>query len=177
MKSQKDLFVEDFLFRGEQSKQAKALSIAFIDSNSKATIFNSVIELYMASAIVGCINNKRVPLEKSGDSTRIFAEQMNNHNKELWFIFRLVMLANQEIESDVEKINNAFREPNKEENIKLFNEYMAGGLQILYERFYGTGKDVSTMSYDDYLEQLMGLLKDIKKIKVDDEIDLPDFED
>ena len=48
-----------------------------------------------------------------------------------------------------EKINRAFKSPDTPENIELFNSYVRGGIEWLYEQF-----TEGTTTKDDYLAKV-----------------------
>lgn len=167
----KGLFMEDYLFAGSHEEKARKLT-SEIDNASGAKIFSSAIELYMAAAVVGAYYKKKSCREKGEKTLRIMQNQFTNHYEKLMFIYKLVMLSNSDLKLEpIDKINNAFRYRENEENIKVFEEYMLGGVDILYDKLF-----VSTnTSYEDFLASLNGLLSEFEKIQQDeDEIDFSD---
>ncbi len=152
----KGLFMEDYLFVGSHEEKARKLT-SEIDNQSGAKIFSSAVELFMAAAVVGCRYNKKSQREKGDKTLRIMQNQFTNHYRKLVFIFKLVMLADSNVKlQSIDKINNAFRYKENEENMKTFEEYMLGGVDIIYDKLF-----VSTnSSYDDYLASLNELVSD-----------------
>ncbi len=163
-----NLFFKDFLFKGIQREQSVALSDFEIESNSNLKIFNSTVELFMAAALVGCYHGKRVKAD-NGETRRIMSEQLMSRYSDLMFIYKLVMLANDAVDENTEKVNNAFRYTDKKENWDLFEEYVLGGLQILYDNFFPEKDSQAKSSYDDYFDRLYELLTEFKENAIKDE--------
>lgn len=161
----KGLFMDDYLFTGSHEEKARKLT-SEIDNASSSKIFSSAVELYMAAAVIGCHYKKRSPKEKGDKTFRIMQNQFTNHYSKLLFIYKLVMLNNSDLKlQPIDKINNAFRYRENEENVKVFEEYMLGGIDILYDKLF-----VSTnTSYDDFLASLNSLLNDFTSNSSDNE--------
>lgn len=168
---QKRLFMDDYLFVGSHEEKARKLT-SEIDNASGAKVFSTAIELYMAAAIIGCYYNNRSPREKGDKTYRIMQSQFSNHYYNLVYIYKLVMLSEKDIALEpIDKINNAFRYYEKTENMKRFEEYMLGGIDILYDKIF-----VSTnSSYDDFLNSVNSLISEFKDVKEKDEIEI-DFD-
>lgn len=161
------LFMDDYLFTGSHEEKVRKL-VSEIDNSSGAKIFSSAIELYMAAAVVGCYYNKRSVKEKGDKTFRIMQSQFSNHYYNLMFIYRLVMLNEENIGLDsIDKINNAFRYHENPENVQKFEEYMLGGIDILYDKLF-----ISTnSSYDDFLSSVNALIGEFKEAHfVDDDV-------
>jgi len=164
----KRLFMEDYLFTGSHEEKVRKL-VSEIDNSSGAKMFSSAVELYMTAAVVGCYYNRRSPKEKGEKTYRIMQSQFSNHYYKLMFVYRLVMLNNGDLSLEpIDKINNAFRYHEKPENIKMFEEYMLGGIDVLYDKLF-----ISTnSSYDDFLSSLNALISEFKSNSSDgDDID------
>lgn len=169
----KKMFLDDYLFRGQYEEMARALT-SIIDPTSGSKIFNSGIELYMTSAIVGAAFDLKADPDVGDKTFRILANQFTNHGDELNFIFKLVMLnANKSTNENIDRINNAFKyNPDDDEyqsNAKLFEKYMLGGLKELYDTFILS----SNKRYEDYLTSLNKFVEKFKRNDTDDvDIDL-----
>ena len=147
---------------------------SIIVPSSVSKIFNSGIELYMTSAIVGAAFDLKAEPAVGDKTFRILANQFTNHGDKLNFIFKLVMLnANKTTNENIDRINNAFKyNPDDDEyqaNAKLFEKYMLGGLKELYDTFILS----SNKRYEDYLTSLNKFVEKCKKSDSDDgDIDL-----
>lgn len=168
---QKKLFMDDYLFVGSHEEKARKLT-SEIDNSSGAKIFTSAVELYKTAAIIGCYYDRRSPREKGDKTYRIMQSQFSNHYYQLVYIYKLVMLSEKDISLEpIDKINNAFRYYDNPENIKKFEEYMLGGIEILYDKLF-----VSTnSSYDDFLSSVNALMSEFKDSGKKDDSDI-DFD-
>lgn len=127
-------------------------------------IFNRVMDAYLAAIIVGLKYNRTAPVDdsivkaseifgkvkgiqdKKISSSDINAETVHGENDLLNYLYRLVMLCENERNLTAEeKIANAFKSEGNQnkikDNIELMNQYARGGVEILYERFAGLAKD------------------------------------
>jgi len=155
----KILFMNDYLFTGPYEEKARQLTGKF-DNESGTCIFSSAIELYIASAIVGCYFNKTAEIIKSESHFKILTQQFTSRYDELIHIYQLVMLnANKDIDQTIDRINRAFKYYDSEENIILFERYMLGGLCIIYDSFIVS----SNKRYDDYLTSLCSFINKFSK--------------
>lgn len=171
--SSKSLFTDQYEFKGKYEEYARAL-INVVDNQSNVKLFNSAVELYVTSAVVGLSEGNRLkPANDSKQGLRIFPDQIKNHRKDCMFVFRLIMLLydNPEL-TPRDRINNAFKYPDMDdqhnvENMKVFEEYMLGGLASLYDSLIGN----NNKRYEDYLSSVNSLIKNFNS---SDETDLTD---
>ena len=170
----KNMFLEEYSFKGSQAQKVIDLTELSIDSSSETKIFNSVIELFIFSAIVGCFYNRKAKPDKDKTKTKkIFAGQFNTHIAELKLVFKFVMLtAKHEAVDEIVRLNKTFRNPETDENYSEFEEYMLGGLEEIHERLILDSNKI----YSDYLTSLNKLLSDLKNRKDEDEI-IPNNDD
>ncbi len=164
----KNMFLDEYVFKGLQCDKVIDLVNLSIDSASETKIFNSVIELFIFSALVGCFFNRKAKPDKDKSRTKkIFAGQFNTHITELKLVFKFVMLtAKYEAVDDITRLNKTFRNPETDENYAEFEEYMLGGLEEIHERLILDTNKV----YTDYLTSINKLLSDIKSKKEEDTI-------
>lgn len=134
-----------YKFRGKHATYAKFLAT---DKGSERkdglNIFNRILDVYMISAIVGLIYDRRSQIDNSiKDSSDIEPQQMYNEQKKLLYVYRLVLLLDTSTGlTEKERINRAFRTDENDtqqikKNLALFNNYVLGGLEYLYEVFSG----------------------------------------
>ena len=151
-----ELFSGDFLFTGSHEKKVRSLT-SIIDTKSQSKIFNSAVEVFITAALIGCINNRTAEKEKGEETLRIMTSQFNTHRVALMNIYKLVLLcAESNKVSPVERIKRAFREYSEDYNYNLFISYVLGGVDELYSLFFETGG----VRYDDYLNSLKSFLKE-----------------
>jgi hypothetical protein len=152
------MFNKDYELKGKHATYIRFLSATTnrLDKTAKAAgIINTAVDIYAIAPLIGLAYNKKAAEDNSSNDTySILASQIINHQADLDFAFRLVMLADNSTElSSDEKIDRAFRQdeqPEKlAENLELFHQYMRGGLEWLYEHF----TDGATTK-EDYLEKV-----------------------
>ena len=133
------MFDTQYRFYGSHADKATAL-LANIENEKNTALFDSAMRLYVTAAKVGFVfkqkgernNNSQTPnYDKS-----IFAEQMLKIQEECKWILRMILLLDEEYEPDKEKrLDKAFRNLGQNENdLKLFDSYVLGGVDILYEK-------------------------------------------
>lgn len=152
------MFNNDYELKGKYATYIRFLSATTnrLDKAAKAAgIINTAVDIYAIAPLIGLAYNKKVPEDNSSNDTySILASQIINHQADLDFAFRLVMLADNSagLSSD-DKIDRAFRHDEQveksAENLELFHQYMRGGLEWLYEQF----TDGATTK-KDYLEKV-----------------------
>ena len=152
------MFNNDYELKGKHATYIRFLSATTnrLDKTANAAgIINTAVDIYAIAPSIGLAYNKKAAEDNSSNDTySILASQIINHQADLDFAFRLVMLADNSTElSSDEKIDRAFRQdeqPEKlAENLELFHQYMRGGLEWLYEHF----TDGATTK-EDYLEKV-----------------------
>ena len=93
----------------------------------------------------------------------ILLEQISKKRSELRFVYQIIMLIDEDSEPDEEKrIYRAFKlsessDEDKEriaENMKIFNEYFFGGIEVLHEQFVDECTDD-----DSYMRRMFEYVK------------------
>ena len=129
-------FDREYVFKGRHAQYVIEL---------KNAIFNKNLDVLILAPIIGLAFDRRADVDTSDEyaniSTKIFAEQMTSENEKILFNYRLCMLLSDQFNEN-EKVDNAFRyyigediehRDKKEKNIKIYNSYILGGVEILYE--------------------------------------------
>lgn len=159
------MFESDFTINGKHATYLKFLAqknaSAPLDSGkSTAQLFERYIDVYMNAVIFGLIYSRTAPNDSSSeDRARIYADAFNKERENCIFLYRLVMLLDKTQNlSPEERVERAFRydsQPEKEKefkkNMELFNDYVRGGIELLYERFTEgcqTKEDYLNKSYE-----------------------------
>ena len=160
MAIKKSLFMSDYVFKGSHCDKVLALT-SKIDADSNTCIFSSSVELFIFAALVGCYFNRRCkPERSSGKETKIMVSQFIEHKNDINLAFRFVLLTgNRENADPVERLNRTFRNPETDDNYALFEEYMLGGVDEIYEHLILS----SNTHYEDYLTSLNKFLNEIRK--------------
>lgn len=171
------MFDKEYAFRGKHADMVNKLTTPFDRDNNK--LFDRVVDAYMVAPLVGFLYSRKSDLDKSEGDKKIFLDQLLKSQKTLWFNYRLIMLLDQKHEPDLhERIDKAFRNYGSEKAVDdeaLFEEYVRGGIEVLYEKLMASVK-----KEDDYLENLFNFVEDIndrynKEIDIDSIYDLCDL--
>lgn len=162
----KSMFLKNYYFYGDQADMVSALTEK-IDRDSGAYLFNSAVELFIMSAIVGVsLNATAKPDRNKEKRTNILAEQFNSHHRELKLVFKYVTLMGSKNEySSVDRLNKTFRNPETDENYQQFEEYMLGGLKEIYESLILD----TNVDYDGYLNSVNRFLDKFKEELTEEE--------
>ncbi len=157
------MFTGDIYIRGKYATYLKYLSQKTEKNDRKekvAGVFERMIDVYMTAAIVGVnYGLKREDENTTSDTVKIFADAVNREQDNLEAIFRIVMLVDNTtgLNPD-EKINRAFKKPDTPENLKLFNSYVRGGIEWLYEQF-----TTSATTRDEYIAKIYEIVDNFKE--------------
>ncbi|WP_417897777.1 hypothetical protein ABN702_16015 [Bacillus haimaensis] len=154
------LFDRNIIITGKHS--------AYMDLLKDNNIFSRHLDVYINAAIVGFQYNRKSSPDKSeaykDKRTQIHTEQLVKESSILEFIYRLIMLLDNQKEIDLEnRINRAFRDDSlydvsekHAENMKLYSSYVLGGIEILYEKIIEKGvteQDLMKNAYEFIKEQ------------------------
>lgn len=113
------------------------------ENENGINLFDTKIELYYIAPLIGLKYGKKV---QSADSmnernkSTIQLQQIKNYEQELIFSYRIVMLLDDKDNlSYEERLDRAFRDDQDqkklEKNMKIFNQYVLGGIEYLYDYF------------------------------------------
>lgn len=165
------MFDNNQYFYGVQADYLKDLcelrgNVPDKEQHNNFKIFSSYVDAYVLCPLIGYQYGRRIPMDRAGKEreTGILSEQIAKRRSELRFVYQIIMLADEESEPDAEKrIYRAFRlsETNEydkkqiEGNMKIFNEYFLGGVDVLHERFVDQCTDDNS-----YLEQIREFVKE-----------------
>jgi len=168
------LFSNQIEFVGKYAKYVVYLK-------DETNFFPTYVEIYVISAILGFLVGKKGTYEgKASDDTKsVFVEQIVRHRADLKFIYRIIMLLDDADKLSLEdRKNRAFRDDPEtngdiiKANMKLFNEYVCGGLEYLYN-------ELQVKDADDLAEKVKKAKDFIYLIAVQNNLiedkDLPSF--
>lgn len=156
----------------------------YADLLKERGFFNRILDVYINAPAVGFMYNRTAHKDTSAEfkdiDKKIFLDQVSKEAPSLEFIYRLVLLLDSQETLNLEdRIHKAFKDDSYEdldtrhlENLKLFNSYVLGGIEVLYEKIISQGAvdtdfisnaynfmkeqhlSHSTPSPDDYLNSL-----------------------
>ena len=152
------MFERDYTICGRHATYIKYLV-------NDAKVFERYIDVYMTAAAIGCLYDKIGSEMPSNDRARIYADAFSTEREKCMELFRTVILADRsKTWNHEERINICFRyRDEKMENtvpsitdeelsimkeaMELFNSYVLGGIELLYDSFYSP-----TINEDDAID-------------------------
>jgi hypothetical protein len=137
------MFKGEYSFRGTHAEKVKRLTSEFDEARHK--MFATNYNVYLLSPIVGFLYGTKADLDKTGESTKIFPNEISNITDDLWFNYRLIMLLDKENEPDFnQRVEKAFRHYDTEKakpDEELYESYVRGGINILHEKLIDKSHD------------------------------------
>lgn len=120
------------------------------------SFFRRLVDLYAIAAIVGLKLKRRSPEEKDDSDIKrtVQIKQINDNYQVLITIMRIILIMDDSRNLTFEeKLKGAFVIPEDEitykENMELFNSYVRGGIEYLYEQLVMRSPSVEE-DYSDY---------------------------
>jgi len=177
------MFENDYTITGKHATYLKFLAVKNAKDDqdsptSSARLFERYIDVYMNAAVWGLLYSRTAKRDTaSDDRARVYADAFANERDNCVFLYRMVMLLDKSVElAPEERVDRAFRydtQPEKadafKENMELFNDYVRGGIELMYEQF----TDGCT-TRDDYLNKTYEILStfknEIEGISYEDEL-------
>lgn len=137
------MFDKDFVFYGKHANYAQFLcKDKRVESETRANVFETLVDLMLVAPLFGVIYGRYVPEnDKSVEGkASVQLAQISSRRTKLTECYRLVMLANYNGDyTNASKIDQAFRHDLDRDienpNMKIFESYMRGGIEYLYEKF------------------------------------------
>lgn len=123
-------------------------------------LFQTKIELYILAPLIGLIYNRKSNVDNSTNSKyTIQLQQVKNYESDLEYVYRMIMLLDDKHNlSYEERLDRAFRyDKDKEKlqhNMKIFDRYVLGGIEVIYEQFEDSLGDREQLLFDlmEFLE-------------------------
>lgn len=152
------MFDKEYTFKGSHAEKVIKLTAKIDDKNQ---IFKRNYDVYLMAPIVGFLYQRKSEPDKNGDkTTKIFPDILMGNEDDLLFNYRLIMLLDKKNEPDIEgRVDKAFRLYNSDqaaEDEKLYDQYVLGGVDVLYEKIIGTATSAT-----DYLSNLYDFMEEI----------------
>ncbi|KJR47500.1 hypothetical protein UF75_2078 [Desulfosporosinus sp. I2] len=142
------MFDKDYNLKGKHATYTKFLK-------DTAKVFDRYMDVYMIGAVLGFLNGKQEPEDNSNkDDAEIPLSVFYKEKMKCEFIYRMIMLLDETSNLTLEqRTDRAFREDTNEQamikNMDLFNSYVRGGIEYLYEKF-----SEDCVTEDDYLNKV-----------------------
>jgi len=156
------IFSKEYTFRGSHAERVKLLTAKFGKGNLQ--LFKRNLDVYMIAPLVGYCYQRQADPDgtPNAETTKIFADILITNSDTLWFIYRLIMLLDKKHEKSFEaRVNKAFRDYGREEaaeDERLFDSYVLGGVDVLYEKLLENGH-----GEEDYIKNLYDFLSDFNE--------------
>jgi len=150
------MFERDYELKGKHATYTK-----FLRDTGK--VFTRYIDVYMESAIIGFLHGRLAGKDSSNpDTANMFAAVFIEERETCIYLYRLIMLLDTTTGlTPNQRLDRAFREDNNEEalkkNMALFNSYVRGGIEVLYEKF-----STNCTTSDDYLNMIYTFVDNFK---------------
>lgn len=161
------MFEGDYTINGTHATYVKYLV-------NEVKAFGRYIDVYMAGAAIGVLNDRRAKQGGTTDRARIYSDAFNTEDVKCKELFKIVILNDtSKTWSDEERVNICFKYRDKmdkravppisshevevmKEALALFNEYVMGGIELLYENFASS----ATISIDDTVDYAYKMIFD-----------------
>ena len=153
------MFDKQYRFVGSHAEKVNALTAVFND-RSKAKMFETNINVYINAPLIGFLYKRKGEKDTNGEISpqNIFPEQLINASDRLKYILRLIILLDVDHEADESKrLDKAFRHLGQEEDLELFDQYVLGGVEVLYEKLIDGVRDNS-----DYPRRLFDFVEEVR---------------
>lgn len=150
------MFDRDYLLKGKHATYTKYL-------RDTARVFNRYIDVYMVGSIVGLLHGRTANRDSSStDTAMMFAAVFIEEKETCQLLYRLIMLLDTTTGlAPEQRLDRAFREDSDEEalkrNMALFNSFVLGGIEVLYEKF-----STNCTTSDDYLNMIFSYVDNFK---------------
>lgn len=150
------MFDKEYAFKGKHSQMVQDLTKKFDVKNNQ--LFKRNFDVYLLAPIIGFLYQRKADVDTTADinPTKIFGDILINNTDDLMFNYRLIMLLDKNNEPSSEKrIEKAFRGNKDESDEALYESYVRGGVEVLYEKLM-----YRVNSPDDYVNRLYDFLEE-----------------
>lgn len=152
------MFDKDIIIHGRHATRMKKLSATFDEDGNSFFVRN--IDVYMVAPVIGLFyEQKSVRDRADNDTANILLSQISKELVNMQFVYRLILMSDKKYEPDLEeRVNKAFRffgTPEAEADEELFNQYVLGGIDKIYEMLIEPNKGTQ-----DFLVNLYNFMED-----------------
>lgn len=156
------MFDKQYIFKGSHAVKVDKLTAQF-DESSKAKLFARNIDVYVNAPIIGFLYGRKADLDNSTQDTQnIMGDRVIYSQEDLKYNYRLIMLLDTQHEPDASKrVDKAFRTigtPAAAEDEALFECYVRGGVDVLFEKLI-----VDVANPDDYISRLYDFVEEFEE--------------
>ncbi len=162
------MFQKDYAFLGKHAEYVKRLTSRFsLNDDENISIFTRNIDVYIISSIIGAVYGRFSQIDKLSGSdgssviAKIATSQLVPENERINYCYEIVMLLHDKNKESIEtRLERAFKYYNKDDEYKkecfrIFNGYILGGVEVLYEKIFESGQEL-----EEYLVNLYEFFKE-----------------
>ena len=168
------MFDKEYSFKGKHADMVNKLKSEFSTLNEDGTkihgnsFFDTNYQIYELAPIIGFCYQQKGTIDKDNNNTsKIFPGEMIKYKDNFEFCFNLIMLLDKENEPDeTKRIKKAFNKNVSSEDEQLYESYVLGGVEILYEKLIQNANTTA-----DYINNLCDFLEDFN-ISFNEKLDL-----
>lgn len=157
-----EFFKSEYKFRGKHAKMVGELCYL---NDYEHTYFKRLVDIIPIAAIIGFRINRKAAEDYSPiEPKTVFLQQMLNVKEDLDFILQMMILLENASELPAEEtVKRAFRGAETKEEFgryqDMFDSYVRGGVEELYERLVIRKADSDDPFYENKTANLMVLLE------------------
>ena len=150
-----EYFKRDVIILGKHSRYVDEM---WKQNQIQESFFKRLVDLYTIAPIIGLRTKRKAPVDRSEDNKRtVQVAQLLTKIEDLNTVMQMVLLLDETDHLSIEqRVNRAFRDPRSEEeyekNMDLFNSYVRGGIEVLYENLVRRSLGIE----DDYTDVRIG---------------------
>lgn len=144
---------QEYIFTGKHAEYMEILE--------KYHAFDSHWQIYVVAPLIGFMYKRQAEPDNSVEAMRkITLNQLLDRQEQIYFNYRLIMLKDEQHEPDIkERIKKAFSTMDTEEakpDEELFNKYLLGGIEVLYEKIIKNNTDINKIleNIGQFIEEL-----------------------
>lgn len=129
------MFDSEYTFRGIHAERVNNLTREFDNAGHK--LFSRNFDVYLLAPVIGFLYQRKAPVDQNPEykPTKIFGDILMKNIDDLMFNYRLIMLLDKIYEPNLERrIDKAFRGENTDDDKNLYESYVRGGVDVLYEK-------------------------------------------
>ncbi len=161
------MFKKEYAFKGKHAAMVGDLTKEFDVKKNK--LFMRNFDVYLLAPIVGFLYQRKAEADSTAqiNPTKIFGDILIRNIDDLMFNYRLIMLLDKRHEPDPEKrIEKAFRGNEDSDDEALYDSYVLGGVEVLYEKLME-----NVNSPDEYMNKLYDFLEEFDE-RYNQEVDM-----
>lgn len=158
-----ELFQKEFEFKGKHARMASEL---WSQNDYEHSYFKRLIDLYCIAPIIGFRMNRKAGVDNSSSDTKsIFGDQMRGEKDNLDFALQMILMleAEEQGKSQEEILKIGFQSIETKEQFdaynNLFNDYVRGGVEELYERLVVHQPEIHEGYHDEKTTNIMALIE------------------